>query len=378
MADDIETVSVEAPAKRSRRPPFDGLSPLQAGLLYGGAASTVMGPAGLLVGLGAGILAQRQRKNFLDREAATVENIEGERQALLDQIATEYEGADPDERRLLDHARRVSADGYQRLMAGDPLGEKLLDQANAVILGIKNADSAARKADEAAALGFQRQLIGGAAESYRKEYQQALGDHDTIQHRTARVFDLLAQPDFDPNSPLNKAAIGDLIMDGMGMYRDTPDAWDAISRGAGAFSGIAGAAVEGLAAFMKSEDFKIRREDYYRIALNLRQFADQQARSRMDQIGGQARELDSFARRTKSIADDYSLGDYISGGVDELRLLPVPKVAPTPTVIDQARQVIGADTPTEQLGTRRLQSAPTTRKPTRPVNGSGLLRGPPL
>lgn len=144
------------------------------------------------------------------------------------------------------------------------------------------------------------------------------------------------------------------------MYRDTPDAWDAISKGAGAFSGIAAAAVDGLAGIMKSQDFKISREDVYRIALNLRQFSDQQAQSRLGQLGKQASSLDQYAKHTRTIAPEYSLGEYISGGVDKLELLPIPNVAPTRSVIQQAQDAVRAPTPTQQL---------RTRPNLRPVNG---------
>lgn len=53
--DNMQQVSVQGAPDVAARKPYRGLSPLQAGLVYGGAASTVMGPLGLLVGLGAGI-----------------------------------------------------------------------------------------------------------------------------------------------------------------------------------------------------------------------------------------------------------------------------------------------------------------------------------
>lgn len=364
MADDIETVNVEAPASKPARASYQGLSPLQAGLLYGGAASAVAGPIGPLVGLLYGIAAKRQKDSFLDSQARYAQVLEGRRQALSDQIASEYEQADPDEKRLLDHARRLQADGFQMLMSGDPNGEKQLQDASDVVKGIIGADSGARKADEAAAMAAQRQLIAQSATGYRNEYQQTLNDHDTIQSRTGRVFDLLSKPDFDTNKPFFKAIIGDLITEGMGMYRDTPDAWDAISNKVGGFSGIALDAVAGL---MKSEDFKLSREDAYRIALNMRQFSDQQAQGKLTQLGSQTQQLEQLARHTRAIGDDFSLGDYVSGGVKELKLLPVPPVAPTPAnAAERAVSSITGRPSSQPAGTQFRLSRP--RRGARPVN----------
>lgn len=368
MADNIETVNVEAPAQRPNRPPYAGLSPLQAGLLYGGAATAVAGPIGPLVGLLYGIAAKRQKDSFLDSQARYAQTLEGRRQALSDQIASEYENADSDEKRMLDHARRLQADGFLMLMSGDPAGERQLQDASDVVKGIISNDSAARKADEAAAMAVQRQLISQSAESYRREYQQTLDDHSTVQSRTARVFDLLSKPDFDTNKPFFKAIIGDLITEGMGMYRDTPDAWDAISNKVGGFSGVALDAVAGL---MKSEDFKLSREDAYRIALNMRQFSDQQAQGKLTQLGSQTQQLQQLAHHTRSIPDDFSLGDYVTGGVKELKLLPVPPVAPTPANAAEraVSSITGRPYSEQPAGTQFRLRHPPPRRGARPVNG---------
>lgn len=381
MADDIETVSVEAPQSRPRRPGYAGLSPLQAGLLYGGAASTVLGPLGPLIGLGFGIAAKRQRDSFLDREAKYTQDVQGRSDALQEQLDAEYEQADPDERRKLDTARRLRSDGYNAIMSGNPAGEEMLKQATAIILDIQGADSTQRKQDEAAAMTTQRQLIGDAAGDYRKQYQKTLDDNDLVAQRTGRVFDLLSQPGFDPNSPMGRAAVTELVLDGMGAYRDTPDAWDAISSGAGAFSGIAAAGVDAVAKLFKSEDFKMKREDVYRLALNMRQFAEAQTKARMERLGGQTQQLQGLARQTRALPADFNLGEYVSGGVHELPLLPIPQAAADTGLVDQARNLV--DTPTEAIGTQRLSSGPTTRRRApRPVNGAvnvrSLFGGPAL
>lgn len=373
MADDIESVEVEAPKARVKRPGYGGLSPVQAGLLYGGAASTVLGPLGILIGLGFGVAAKRMKQNFLDREAADIENVQAQSDDLQEQIDAEYGGADEDEKRMLDYARRRRSNGYQLLMSGDPRGAAMLEDANRVLLGIQQGDKARREADAAGALGMQRTLITSAAEDYRKQYQTALADADEAQDRTGRVLDLVNTEGFDPNAPLSKGVLQELISATGGMFRDTPSAWDAVSQGTSiAGNGLVGKAIQAggaaLSTLMNSRDFKVSREDYNRIALNIRKFSEQRAAARLEQLGTQAQQLDAVARKTGSIPDDYSLGDYISGGVKELRVLPVPPLLQNaPDLVDQASDVFNT-------ATERLSTGPTTRRgprrAARPVNGA--------
>lgn len=334
MEDEI-FVDAPNPAFSSRKPP--GMSPLQTGLLYGGAASSVMGPAGILVGLGYGILSKRLREDWLDKETAFTENTRAEHQAFKDELDAELQVADPDEKRLLNHARRLASDGYFRLLSGDETGRKLIEQANAVSQGIMNADAQARKADEAAAMSVQRSLITTAAQAYRQEFQTNIQQFDEIETRATRVLDLVAQPDFDPNKPSNKAFLGELLSTGIGgFYKDAPDALDAVVQGSTALEKIPivgqyGPDIVGaVVTAVKSKDFKMTAEDYNRVALNMQQYARKHAEGKMGQLGQQAQQLDQFARKTRSIPDDYSLADYVSGGVKELRLLPTPKYDATP------------------------------------------------
>lgn len=353
-------VNVEAQAAsprtdlRSRPTGFGALSPLQAGLIYGGAASTVLGPLGLLVGAGAGILSKRLQKNFLDAETADIENTRAEYKGLTDEIESEMMIADPEEKRLLQHAQRVGTEGWYRLASGDESGRKMIEQANEISRGIMTADRDARKSEAAAQASVQRSLITGAAASYRDQFQQNLMLVEDVDKQATRVLDLVAQPGFDPNRPFNKAILAELLSTGIGgMYRDAPDVLDAVGQGAGSLGGIigaiggpAGAAIgqsagditNALITGVKAKDFKVTAEEYNRIAFNMRKFAQQYGASRMNRLAGQARDLDSFAKSVGAIPQDYSLGDYVSGGVKELKLAPTPRMpAVQKTTQDAAR-----------------------------------------
>lgn len=319
MAD--EEVTVGASAERPRKRKYPGMSPLQAGLTYGGAAATVMGPLGLLIGLGSGIAAKRMRDSWLDREAENSRNLRAEYQGVQQELDGEIRIADPDEKRLLEHAKRVVNEGWNRLAQGDEGGRALIEKGNEIARGIMNADIAARKSEQASQAQFQRGLIGTAAQGYRDEYQKNLKEYEDVNSLADRVLKLAAASGFDPNKPFNKAVMTDLLTVGVGgLYRDAPDmlgslpvVGEFLERGKDALTG----------------KFDLTAEDYNRIALGMKSANEQVSESRMLRLGDQARSLDEFARQNGAIPEDYSLGLYVTGEEQELRFTPVPQPAPT-------------------------------------------------
>lgn len=325
-----------------RRPGPTGLaalSPIQAGLLYGGVSAPVLGPFALIAGLGAGILSKRLRQNFLDREAADVQNLRSEHKGLMSEIQGELEIADPEEKRMLQHAQRLATDGWYRLQSGDETGREMIQQANEMSRNIMSADQQVRRQEESQRMQMQRDLIKDAANNYRNEFQQNLSLAEDADKQAMRVLQLVADPNFDPDKPFNRAVLGDLLLSGGPMFETAPNMLDAVSQGAptigailGARGGPGGAAigdtigglVGSLVSGLKSKDFKISREEYNRIALNMRQFTKQYASERMGRLGAQASQLDGFAKQVGAIPQDYSLGDFVTGGVKELRMLPTP------------------------------------------------------
>lgn len=331
---DPEEITVSAPTNPAYAKPYPGLSPLKAGLLYGGAASTVMGPLGLLVGTVAGIAAKKMRDNYLDRQSAYLRNVQGEHEEFSGDLAQENKIADPDEQRMLQVAKRMEADGWLRLRSGDGTGRDMIDQANTIMRGIIQGDISQRKQEESANAAFQRGLISTAATSMREEYQQNMAAFNEVDKQSSRVLDLVASKDFDPNKPFNKAILAELLSTGIGgFYKDSPDVLDAAREGSSALGHIpvVGGAVQdivgGIVTAIKANDFKLTPEDYNRVALNMKGFNEKYAQRKMDQLGGQARSLDAGAKQIGAIAPDYSLADYISGGA-ELQLTPVPKYTP--------------------------------------------------
>lgn len=365
MADPIDEVSVVGADTMPKKRRYPGLSPLQAGLAYGGAAATVMGPLGLLIGLGSGIVAGRMRKSWLDREAASAQRLRSEQLDSRDEINREMAIADPDERRLIQHSRLLESAGWEKLYSGDPEGRSMIEKAQEIRRGIMTADIQARKADEAQAMQFQRGLIGTAANAYREEFQKNQSQFEDINSQADRVLKLAASAGFDPNKPFNKAVMTDLLTVGVGgLYRDAPDLLGSIpfvgemlERGSDALTG----------------KFDLTVEDYNRVALSMKHANELVSENRMVRLGEQARQLDDQAHKLNAVPQDYSLGEYVSGGVSELRftedvVAPTSKVPGTRSTL-QGPTGLFSDSETARRIEQWVQKkvGPPTKKP-RPTN----------
>lgn len=368
MAEEVTVTSNrERPYKRPAPP---GLSPLQTGLLYGAGGAAIGGPIGLLAGLFAGVVSKRQRESFLDREARDIHNTRREYDVLNERMDSEYKLADPDEQRLIDDARDVAANGWYRLQSGDESGRAMIEQAHETIRGIMNADSQARKAEQASQFNTQRGLITSAAPALRDQYSSLISQVRDTDARAERVLRLVADPTFDPDKPFSKSVLTELVSSSLGgLFKEDPN---------GLLNGLAelgsggseiGTIIATLARAGKSvadtDEFKISREEYNRIALNIRQVTRLYGQQRLQEIEQQAQGLDNFARQVGAIPANYSLRDYVSGGVRELQVAPaisIPNIQPTDAKAQQPEMRTQAWQPRSSGPPRRtrqqLQAAP--------------------
>lgn len=342
-------VSVSGRADIPAGKPYPGLSPLKAGLLYGGAASTVMGPLGILVGLGAGIEAKRMKDNYLDRQAREMRSLGGETSGLIDEINSQKRVSDPDQQRLLEHAKMLTSNGWYRLQSGDETGRDLIAQANNITQGIMQGNIDSHNRELEATHAFTRNLVGSAANDYRSQFQQNVEQATNIEQQSMRVLKLANEEGFDPDKPFNKAILAQLLSTGVnGMYKDAPDMLDAIGKGTSALSHIpvvGGAAADIADAILtgfKSKQFQITKEDYNRIALNMKEYNTKYTGMKMQQLGGQATALDSWAQTQGITQQGYSLSDYVTGKVAGLKFAPPPQV---PT-IERAKPAAAPTKPT--------------------------------
>jgi len=341
MADDTTDDSTPSVSVSTAQPvtplkPYQGMSPLRAGLMYGGAASMVMGPLGLLVGLGAGITAKRMKDNWLDQQSREMHAFGDETQGANDEIASARRNADPATQKLLDHTQLTIANGWERLRSGDESGRELILQGQQTLQGILQGNRDQFMADQAASHAMQRNLVATAANDYRSQYQQNLEQATNIDQQAMRVLSMANDPNFDPDKPANKAILAQLVSTGVnGLYKDAPDVFDAVGQGTNALSHIpvvGGAAADiagGILTYMKSNDFKVSKEDWNRIALNMKGFNTKYTQTKMGQLGQQADALNTFAVKQGMMPSDYSMRDYVSGGVKDLSFLPVAPNVPT-------------------------------------------------
>lgn len=321
------------------RPRMAGPSSLQTGLLYGAGGAAIGGPVGLLAGLFAGILHKRAKESYLDRVARDMHNTRREYSGLQEEIKSELAVADPDEARLLESAQRIAADGWYRLQSGDESGRDMIEQANETIRGIMNNDIQARKAEQAAQFNTQRGLITSAAPALRDQYSQIIGMARDTDARAQRILELTADPNFDPDKPFSKSVLTELVSTSLGgLFKEDPNGLLNGLSELGSTGSEIGSIVGAIARFGKSvadtDEFKITREEYNRIALNIREVTKRYGQQRLQEIAQQAEGLDSWARQVGAIPNDYSLRDYVSGGVRELQVAPeisIPNIRPTDT-----------------------------------------------
>lgn len=361
MAEEVTvTTDREKPARRPKSP-IERFSPIATGLLYGAGAAALAGPFGLLAGLGAGILHKRAKNSYLDEVAADMQNTRGEYAGLQDEIKSELEIADPDEKRLLENAQRVAANGWYRLQSGDERGRAMIEQANETIRGIMNSDIQARKAEQAAQFNTQRGLITSAATAFRDQYSGTINQVREIDSRAQRVLELVADPQFDPDKPFSKSVLTELVSSSLGgLFKDDPNGLLNGLAGMGQSGTEIGAIVGTLAQLGKKvvdqDDFKITREEYNRVALNIREVTKMYAQQRLSELSQQSQGLDAFAKKVGAIPADYSLSEYVSGGVSELQVAPEISI---PNIQTEAKQPSPAQ---ETRQWQRQQSQGPTRR----------------
>jgi hypothetical protein len=362
MTDEMPEIEVSAPANNST--PKKKVSPWKA--MWIGA------PAGPLGMLGVGLMQHFRNKSELEREAKMQVVDRNERESLKEMLNSEYALADDDEKRMLKIAQERIGHGYELVAAGDKRGYDMIEKARTIMEGIVGGDIQARKQEQASQWSFQRQMVGDAAKGYQKEYQATVDNLNGIDHQSTKILDLVSRADFDPNKPINKAHLAELLSMGGLMFKDTPDMMDGLTQGVSSLNGIAGGVLGGIATMMKSQDFKVTPADYNRLALNAQKYARLFADRKMTQLGDQGRSLDEWGKKIGVLPAEYSLSSYISGGEKEIRTNPNPfgkGYEPSP---DQIRQEnLLRETATEQLlrmRTGRGGASGSWGPPRRPTN----------
>jgi hypothetical protein len=259
-----------------------------------------------------------------------------ETQGANDEVASARQNADPATQKLLDHTQLTIANGWERLRSGDESGREIIQQGQATLQGILQGNRDQYLQEQAANHAMQRNLVSVAANDYRSQFNQTTDFATNIDQQAMKVLSIANDPDFDPDKPVNKALLAQLVSTGVnGLYKDAPDVFDAVGKGTDALSHIpvvGGAASDiagGILTYMKSKDFAVTKEDWNRIALNMKAFNTQYTEKKLGTLGQQADTLGGFAAKQGMLPGDYSMRDYVSGGVKDLNFLPAPNV---PTV----------------------------------------------
>jgi hypothetical protein len=79
----------------------------------------------------------------------------------------------------------------------------------------------------------------------------------------------------------------------------------------------------------------------------MRKVTQQYGGQRMNTLAQQAESLNKFAQQVGAIPQDYHLGDYVSGGVKELKMIPVPNMPAVQQTDDAVNRLKGIEPPSE-------------------------------
>lgn len=353
MAEDTPEIVVNGgdPYKNAIKKP---MSAWKTGLIAGA------GTLNPIIGIVAGITKHFQNKNYMERAAADLSAARHEDDDLKGLLSGEMKIGDPAEKRLLDWANTRRAEAMERIAGGDrQTGEQMLQEVHAAIKGLIGGDIQQAKQEEAAQKNFQREMIGNSAKMYRDKFENTNSQLNGINRQAQQILDLVADKDFDPNKPINKAHLAELLSMGGLMFKDSPDMLDGLTQGVSAVNGIAGGIVGGIATMFKSSDFKVTAEDYNRLALNAMKYGRLYGDQTLSQLGDQARILGEMGKKVGVLPEDSNLHDYITGGEKELRTIPNPVFTGgyQPSLEDLAREK-AADlyraTATQQLINQRF------------------------
>lgn len=339
---------------------YRGLSPLQAGLIYGGGAATVMGPLGILIGLGAGIMAKSQRDSFMSRETAAVSDMHEYNQALINQVDHEMQYADPEQQRYLQSVKLRLANSEMNVLHGGDLAGNYaeLQQAQTMTEGVMTATRDTRIARENTVMAARQGMYTSNMGKMRDEYAQAVENNDTAQTAANQALDFIANHTEDElNQPLNRSHLYSVISIATSAFRDTPDMADAVSaagRGvseAGHPLAVAlGAVMETGSAVWKASEAKIKKEDVNKIVMNIADFSRQHASNNMDRIARATAALDAWGQETKILAPNQSGVGYVTGTIDHLDPFTSKPVYTPPTM------------PARPTPTRAIGTSPQTRQ----------------
>jgi hypothetical protein len=222
---------------------------------------------------------KRMKDNWLDNQAREMHAFGDETQGANDEVASARQNADPATQKLLDHTQLTIANGWERLRSGDESGREIIQQGQATLQGILQGNRDQYMQEQAANHSMQRNLVSVAANDYRSQFNQTVNFATDVDQQAMKVLSIANDPDFDPDKPVNKALLAQLVSTGVnGLYKDAPDVFDAVGKGTDALSHIpvvGGAASDiagGILTYMKSKDFAVTKEDWNRIALNMKDF----------------------------------------------------------------------------------------------------------
>jgi hypothetical protein len=275
------------------------------------------GPVGIALGLAQGILARRTRESELDAQAkeqdmlSQLDALQAESikqvgglastdldRAQLAQVARDYQ-------MLRRQSMSPDADTRQAAIA------KLADFGPNI--GAWLEDLEGRNETQ---LDKNVSILDEQAATIRTNYQDALDKAQDVQRISSEMHQLLSDPNFDVNSMLNRARLGDLMgQTPRNLFADPVDMADALKETGAALGGIPGAITSWIAGKKKAADFEWTREDWRKVAYAMQLASKRQTDRQLEDAMSAGKMLDETAGRIGHVPALTYLDRIVTGKV---------------------------------------------------------------
>lgn len=165
----------------------------------------------------------------------------------------------------------------------------------------------------------QQEFIIGSARELRADTMRAKQPMRELQANAEQLNELLADPDFEQNLPLNRGRLMTLLEStGRQMLTDPADMADALMR-AGAGGGLVGSLISAAGGALDAQDFDFTKEDYARIARASYTFNAKRYERTVAPLELQAAALDEAAAGLDFLPRGYSLTQYVTGPAESFQ-----------------------------------------------------------
>lgn len=200
----------------------------------------------------------------------------------------------------------------------------------------------------------QSEFVIEQARELREQHQRAVAPMRELQSNMEQLNQLLADPEFNQNLPINRGYLLELLKGSTRqMLSDPEDFADALTQSGG--GGLISSLVRFAGGVMAAEDFNFTKEDYARLARAMYTFNEQRYQKTVAPLEMQAAALEQAAGGLGFLPPGYSLTQYVTGSPEKFEnplqgdygagFAPTVSTPPLEQAGETALEALGLDNP---------------------------------